>query len=383
MKTKKIAFIASLATAFICVLVGFFALADLIQWVVNFPDSFTYWTFNNRIWLMGLGTVALIAAMLLNAKGAYISRWFMGGFTFIYFGLFMGGYVAPTYLMFRSEHYVADYISIDEVQEDYLTAEDEVIVMVINGDARAYPNKWIVQPHIAGDIVGGEDVVMTYCGLSHVGQAYSNKIDGETIDLKVMTQLKNNLVMFDKNSKEPIPQVYGSMENTGRYLNQVPSTVMPYTSFAELYPKGKVYYFTHKYSFDKLVYLMLDKAIYDEGGQYDKSTENLSFPSIKYDDPRLHAKEQVYGININGEAVAYTRDYLVRNGGPVSEVIGGKEITVKYFEKYDFVAMYSGNVPDVDPKGYCDGKFYEPIPHHNRILWKVWANFYRNTEVRI
>ena len=319
MKTKKIAFIISLIVAMVLVAVGFFALADLIQWFVHFPDSFPYWTFNNRFLLMVPGSAALILAIVLNAKQKFMSKWLMGGFTLIYFVLFMSGFIAPPYIMFRSQHYAAEYVSIDQVEEMYLSDGDEVLVMEINGDARAYPNKWIVQPHIAGDRVGGENVVMTYCGLSHVGQAYYNEIDGETIDLKVMTQLKNNLVMFDNNSKEPIPQVYGSMINTNRNLHQIPSTVMPYASFVKLYPRGKVYCYSHENGIDRMVYKMLDNVIYQEGGQYDKSIEELSFPSIAYDDNRLHAKEQVYGIRINGETVAYTRDYIIRNGGAGKE----------------------------------------------------------------
>ena len=382
MKTKKIIFIAAYLTAFILVIVGFFALADLIQWFIHFPDAFTYWAFNNRYLLMVPASMALITAIVLNLKYRYMSKWLMGASIVIYFVLFMSGFIAPPYLMFRSEHYTATFVTNDQVEEAYLSDSDEVLVLEINGDARAYPNKWIVQPHIAGDRVGGEDVVMTYCGLSHVGQAYYNSIDGEPIDLKVMTQLKNNLVMFDNNSKEPIPQVYGNMVNTGRYLNQIPSTVMPYGSFADLYPGGQVYYYSHKNFIDRQVYKMLDKVIYHEGGQYDKSTEELSFPSIAYTDNRLHAKEQVYGVIIDGATVAYTRDYLIENGGAVTEEIGGREITVKYFEDYDFVNVFEGNVQATDAQGYLHGERQLAVPHYNRILWKVWANFYRDTEVR-
>jgi hypothetical protein len=383
MKTTKIIFVFSLIVASVCVMTGFFGLADLIQWVIHFPDSFTYWTFNNRIWLMVLGSVAFILSIGLNIKGKYLSKWIIGIYGILYISIFMSGFIAPSYLMFRSEHYIAEYLPTDQITNSYLMPEDEVIVMVIHGDARAYPNKWIVQPHIAGDIVGGEEVVMTYCGLSHVGQAYKSSIDGVDLDLKVMTQLKNNLVMFDNCSKEPIPQVYGTLENSGRYLDQIASTVMPYSSFKKLYPEGKVYHYTHKNAFDKLVYLMLDHAIYRKGGQYDKSTEPLSFPSIKYEDSRLHPKEQVYGINIDGESVAYTLSYLVKNGGTVTEKIGDKDITVKYFEEFDFVNIYPGRVIDISPNGFVQDRYFEPLPHHNRILWKVWANFFRDTDVRI
>ncbi len=145
MKTKKNAFIISLIVAIVLVTVGFFALADLIQWLVHFPDSFTYWAFNNRFLLMVPGTAALILAIVLNTKQKFMSKWLMSGFTLIYFVMFMSGFIAPPYIMFRSQHYAAEYVSIDQVEEMYLSDSDEVLVMEINGDARAYPNKWIVQ----------------------------------------------------------------------------------------------------------------------------------------------------------------------------------------------------------------------------------------------
>jgi hypothetical protein len=383
MNSKKIAFIVSIIVAMITATIGFFALADLIQWVIHFPDNFTFWTFNNRGWLMAFGLLGFITAIFLNYKKMYIKKWVLAGFILNFLIFFMGGFIAPSYLMFRSEHYQAEYLNIEEVFPEYLLPEDEVLVMDINGDARAYPHKWIVQPHIAGGIVGGEDVVMTYCGLSHVGQAYKSAVDGEPINLKVMTQLKNNLVMYDGESKEPIPQIYGCMVNTDRNLEALGSTAMSYASFKRLYPDGKVYYYTHSNFMDKLVYKMLDHAIYRPGGQYDMATEKLSFPSISHEDNRLHAKEKVYGIHHNGRSVAYTKDYLIKNKGAVTETFGNDTVTIKYFTDYDFVNVYYGNVPEIDSLGKLNGESVEEVPHFNLILWKVWANFYKDTEVRI
>lgn len=382
MKLKKIVFIVALVIAAITVIIGFFGLADIIQWLIHFPDSFTYWTFNNRLWLITLGAISFVVSLVLNYKYKYIRKWLMISFSIAYIGLFMSGFIAPTYIMFKSQHYEADYLPINKIDKEYLTEDDEVLVLVVNGDARAYPNKWIVQPHIAGDHIGGKDVVMTYCGLSHVGQAYSSNIDGQELNLKVMTQLKNNLVMFDANSQEPITQVYGDMQNSKRSLKHIPTTVMPYSSFIKLYSEGKVFHYYHKNFIDKLVYKMLVAVIYGEGGQYDKTTDELSFPSISHNDERLHAKEQVYGVNLNDIAVAFTKDYIIRNGGVVTETIGGDEITLKYFEDYDFVNIFYGTVPEVDPYGFSNGVNYPSVNHFNKILWKVWANYYRNTQVR-
>ena len=128
--------------------------------------------------------------------------------------------------MFKSQHYGARFVTIEKALE-HLSENEEALVLEINGDARAYPHIWITQPHIAGDIVGGEDVVMTYCGLSHLGIAFKNNVDGNKMDLKVMTQLRNNLVMFDAKTQEPIQQINACYYNSGLKLDEIASTVMP------------------------------------------------------------------------------------------------------------------------------------------------------------
>ena len=55
----------------------------------------------------------------------------------------------------------------------------------------AYSDYYLLQPHVVkGDTIGGEDVIMTYCGLTNLGIAYSPKINQRELDLTVMTQLK-------------------------------------------------------------------------------------------------------------------------------------------------------------------------------------------------
>lgn len=381
-RNKIIALGITLGLTLSTVLLGFFGLADIIQWVVSFPESLTYWTFNNRFALMSVGIISFLVSFIINHRYKIVSRWVIGAFFLLFSGLFISGFLAPSYIMFKSEHQNAKYIEHSQVKSDYLSGNDEVMVLVNNGDARAFPNKWIVHTHIAGGNIGGDELVMTYCGLSHVGQGYSSSIDGEDINLKVLTQLENNLVMFDANSQDPITQIYGEMNNSQRKLNSFPTTVMSYDSFRKLYPEGKVYYYQQKNIVDRVVYKMLENAIYAEGGQYDKSTEKLSFNTISYNDDRLHAKEQIYGISINGASVAFTKEYLINNGNVVTEIIGGQEVTIKYFEGYDFVHMYYGNDSEVDPYGYSGQQQLQAVPHHNRILWKVWTNFYRDTELR-
>lgn len=381
MDKYRIGLIVSLSIAMITVIIGFFGLADIIQWVVNFPEGLTYWAFNNRFLLMGVGILALITFIIINTRIKFISLWASLGIVILYIGLFVAGFLGPGYIMFQSDHHSAEFIENQDVPSHYIKGDDEVMVVVNNGDARAFPNKWIVQTHIAGDNIGGDDIVMTYCGLSHVGRAFDSKHNGEELNLKVLTQLENNLVMFDENSNTPITQVYGTLDRSEESLSTVSSVTMPYSSFKTLYPEGQVYYFMPNSVVEKNVYKMLDNVIYAEGGQYDKNTDKLSFNTIKHNDTRLHAKEQVYGLEINGQSIAITKEYLIANDNVVVKEVNGQFVTFKYFEDLDFVNIFSGKYPEVDAFGKISDREIQSLPHHNGILWKVWANFYPETDL--
>ena len=56
---------------------------------------------------------------------------------------------------------------------------------------------------------------MTYCGLTNMGIAYTPELKGQPLEFKVMTQLRNNLVMWDMNNGEPIQQFWGAAATDG------------------------------------------------------------------------------------------------------------------------------------------------------------------------
>jgi len=383
MKKTIILLYLSIATALLSAIIGFFALADMIQWVIHFPEEFTFVVFGYRLQLMIIGITAFVVSLYIEFKYKLLPKFLLITFAVTFVMLFVGGFIAPTYLMFKSQHNDAKFVSIDEALE-YLSESEEALVLEINGDARAYPHIWITQPHIAGDIVGDEDVVMTYCGLSHLGIAYKNDVDGNKLDLKVMTQLRNNLVMFDAKTQEPIQQLNSCFYNSGLEMIELPSTVMPLSSFKKLYPVGKVFYAPSDNFMDDLTRKMMFSAIYSEGGQFDEKNPDPSFPTIEYSDKRIPSKERVFGVKINDEKVAYTLDYLIKRDNVVVDMVGGKIITIKYFPEYDFVDIFYGNDVNVNHYGKDEnGKKLNRVAHYNQILWVIWSNFYEDTKVRI
>ncbi len=118
----------------------------------------------------------------------------------------------------RNQQSRARFYPIAEARK-YLRETESVIVIDNNGEARAHPDYHIKRPHLAGtpEGLGGEqNVIMTYCCMTHLGLGYKAEIDGEAQDLTVIAQIGNNLIMRDGDG-EPIQQMYGTRECDGRY----------------------------------------------------------------------------------------------------------------------------------------------------------------------
>ena len=228
-----------LAIAYIAASLGFFFMADLTQWIVQAPRTVYMAIFHWRQLLVALGAGCFFTAFFANWRFRIIGWKGVFAHCAIFIPMFVGGFYLVTYIMFLPRQVDAQYVMIEEANK-YIRYDDEVMVVSINGDARAFPSKWMRQPHVVGDNIGGEDVVLTYCSLSNLGLAYSPYLNGKKLNLRVFTQLKNNLIMFDTETGEPIQQITGTTENTGESMKQYPTQLMAYETFRELYPEGKV-----------------------------------------------------------------------------------------------------------------------------------------------
>jgi Protein of unknown function (DUF3179) len=150
----------------------------------------------------------------------------------------------------RNQQNSATFYSVDEARQ-YVRDSESVIVLENNGEARAHPDNHIKRPHLAGntDGLGGENVIITYCCMTHLGHGFKPEIDDQSLDLEVIAQHGNDLIMRDKTTGEPIQQLYGSRECDGRWgpkMQEWPTCHMPFRTFAKAYPDGKV--FLNKYT---------------------------------------------------------------------------------------------------------------------------------------
>ena len=367
-------------------------LADLSQWIVQTPRDKTMWTFYHRhqlavatggCWLIAFGTLGL------GGAGVGIVFWII---TVLAALAFYSGYINP-HIMMRSQQHNARYYSIEEAKNQ-LTPDTSLIVMEAHGEARGHPDDHILRPHVAGtqDGLAGEDVVMTYCGLTNMGIAYKPEIDGAKLDLGVMTQLENNLVLWDKKTGEPIQQFWGTKESEGPQgarMPEWPSFRMPLWAFEKIYPQGRVFLnpipsFSENpflAVYDRLMHMIFTHGIADQA-----TKEEPTFPTIRRFDDRLPNKAKIYGANVGEDYVAYTADFIHQQGGLLNVEIGGRNIVVTYHKDVDSVGMYYNDtgetVSSVDFGGGSDrGKLPRVETMKAEAYWVVWQNFFPQTDV--
>ena len=80
----------------------------------------------------------------------------------------------------------------------WLQPRDPVLVVDLDGDARAYPLAILTYHEIVNDVVADQPLVVTYCPCATPGWC-SSAVDGEVLDFGTSGRLWNsNLVMYDR-----------------------------------------------------------------------------------------------------------------------------------------------------------------------------------------
>lgn len=406
---KKLLFWLLIGVSLILNFVIFKDLADISQWLVQSSREFTMAVWFNRHIIAALSLGTLLAAWIIWAGSRELCRrGVLIGLTALSLFLFYSGYINP-HVMFRSQQHTAQFVGVDDARpyfekafeyarfgwEEYPSIDD-ISVMVLETDQGtiAYSDYFILQPHVAtGGTVDGEEVIMTYCGLTNLGIAYSPVIDGQPLELSVMTQLENNLVLWDHNTGQPIQQIWGTMERAperGR-MKEWPTTRMPFSSFAALYPDGRVYVnnidgFTENpltAAFDRLTrHVMMYNGV-----SLQWVGDKPAFPTIDEFDERLPRKTLIYGLNVSDDYVAYTKEFIAERGNIINTRIGGRDVVISYDPEFDSVGAFYNDtgvrVAAIDVHGATpDGIRLERIETlKNEAFWFIWANFHGNTDV--
>jgi hypothetical protein len=182
----------------------------------------------------------------------------------------------------------------------WLTDLEPVLVLQLDGVARAYPLSILLWHEIVNDTLNGRSIVITYCPLCNSGLAFERSVNGRTLDFGTTGILHNaNLVMYDRQTESWWQQLSGTAvvgEMNGIQLPLLPTNLIAWGDFKANFPTGEVLSiftgFDRRYGENP--YINYDSLVSQGTKFYDGEL-----------DERLHPKMRVMGLVLGEETVAY------------------------------------------------------------------------------
>ena len=217
-----------------------------------------------------------------------------------------------------------DVVSMGE-GDSFLIPSDMVLGVVINGEARAYPQAILWWHEIINDVLGGKPITVSFCPLTGSGLVYDPTIAAQLHNFGVSGLLfDNNLILFDRQtdtlwSQMRIEGICGPQTSTSPKL--LPVVQSTWGAWKALYPDTTVVSFNTGFSrnYDRYPY-----GDYDQPGNGD-----LLFPH-SFIDTRLPLKAVVLGVENRGVARAYPMSTLNSMGArvAVNDEVNGRPVLI-------------------------------------------------------
>ena len=207
---------------------------------------------------------------------------------------------------------------------ELLDPREAVVVLEIDGDARAYPVRVMIWHEIVNDVVGGVPVSVTYCPLCNSAATYVRVANGVETTFGTSGSLYlSALVMYDRATESLWTHFDGvSVAGvlTGTELELLASPLLSWADFRAAYPDG----------------LVLDETETGYGRPYGSNPyvgyddeDTFPFLFLGPGDDRAVAKQRIVGVTRNSETKAYTHDIVSGDlVNALNDVVGGEAIAI-------------------------------------------------------
>ncbi len=205
---------------------------------------------------------------------------------------------------------------------NYLAAEDEIVGVVVEGVARAYPLRVLNWHEAVNDRVGSVPIAVTYCPLTRSAVVYDRRVNGRPLSFGISGRLyQSNVLLYDHQTESLWSQLREEAvtgPQTGARLQTLPAITTTWAAWRRAHPDTLVLSFDTGHRRDYAE---------DPYADYARSPA-LMFPPKRVD-ARLPAKEIVLGVRIGGAATAYPLASLAR-AGSVDDEVGGRGVHIEY-----------------------------------------------------
>jgi len=199
------------------------------------------------------------------------------------------------------------------------TLVDSAIVVSVshNGEAKAYPIRFIQYHHQVRDTVGGKAMMITYCNVCRTGRVFEPLVDGKPENFRLVGMDHFNAMFEDQTTGSWWRQANGQAitgKLKGSLLPEVESNQFNLRTFFAVYPNGKVMGLEQKF-----------KNSYDTLGRYEKGRGRSSL--TRTDSLSWKDKSWVVGIDINSQAKAF--DWFdLKKARAINDKVGNTPVVV-------------------------------------------------------
>jgi hypothetical protein len=304
--------------------------------------------------------------------------------------------------LFKPRKTAVSVLRAEEAEEAFEGDDTEVLGVLLNGEARAYPARKAARPHPISDTLGGEEISVSYCGLTNSAIAYRTEGDSAP-RLSVVSAPSNNILYWEANTSSLVQQLLPEVAHgpaAGRPARTLPVVYTTWQTWRRLVPQTTLADPPYESLRDRIVTRIMRRA------HQKTRTDEKPFMAVAGGvDRTLHLKTRVFALCEAGEAQAYTRGYL-RSRGAVNAEAGGYPIAVFYDPESDVAAAYRREVGrrrltfrPAAGDGFEDeetgtrwgvlgwaiggelaGRTLEPVPFSfDKVFWFGWKRYHPET----
>jgi len=332
-------------------------------------------------WFFRIFFLLLIVAGLIGARGK--RKWLL-----IIPLAIVGAIVYMANFVMAADHmfYQPGKLMMARAADNKVDVGRLVIGVVVNGDARAYPIRFLGFHHQVQDSIGGQPVMITYCTVCRTGRVYQPMVNGKYERFRLVGMDHFNAMFEDVTTKSWWRQVTGQAitgKLKGQQLPQLFSTQSSLAQWLRLHPTSLI--------------MQADSAFikdYDTTGNFEtgKSRSKLTgTDSLSWKD-----KSWVVGVKVGTSKKVYDWNQLKAariindemEGTPILLILSNDDKSFFAFErpgnefefalKNDTLSAHNRHYR-IDGTGIDTSFSLKPL-QASQEFWHSWRTFYPDTK---
>lgn len=269
--------------------------------------------------------------------------------------------------------------------ETELSDSTLVIAIEHEGEAKAYPIRYIVYHHQVRDTVGNKQVMVTYCSVCRTGRVFEPLVNGQPETFRLVGMDHFNAMFEDTKTKSWWRQVTGEAiagSLKGEVLPEFPSNQITLQKFFTLYPFGKV-----------MQAELVSREKYDSLGKFEKGKSKSKLTGT--DSAQWKDKSWVLGVQVGSASKAYDWKDLVSEkiihdkigDTPIVILLAEDGLSFTAFERNpdQYFKVSNDTLTSEQEKFTFTGQSINQAKNLKKVsvyqeFWHSWKTFHPNTD---